>query len=197
MPDKICVRIHDLSLINLTHRMSECTTGDETLQVIGFYQSIKPSVTNPKLLRYFSCKESTISKSSNQLVTMCHFCHEHNINKLEVRLISKKKNHTRCTHLFKPKKGCNTLSLSCKTCGRISLSNAIDRTFCAPAYNSVNTTPKNSQSKDMCSQKENNSSKKRPRKSISKLQQQLQKSRANKTSNEKITNVSFTDFLSL
>ena len=181
--------------------MAGITTSEENLSVIEFYQQIKPSITNPKLLKYFYLKESIISKSLNQSATKCPFCHEHDLNNLEVRLISKKrKDPTQKTHSFKPKKGCNTLSVSCKTCGKAVMSNAIDRKLCAPFYHQLSTTPKNSsQSKEreMPSQQESSSSKKRPRKSISKLQQQLQKSRANKTSNEKISNVSFTDFLSL
>ena len=181
--------------------MTGITTSEENLSVIGYYREIKPSITNPKLLKYFSNKESTISKSLNQSATKCQFCHEHDLNYLEVRLISKKKKcQAQNTHLFKPKKGCNTLSISCKTCGKTAMSNAIDRNFCAPAYHPLHTTPKNScqrREKETPSQQESSSSKKRPRKSISKLQLQLQKSRANKTSNEKMTNVSFTDFLSL
>ena len=181
--------------------MAAGITDDLNDEVLTYYRTLTSSLTNSKLLKYFSHKESFILGSANpSIATKCRYCHEHNVKFLKIRILSKRarktiRNMQPCDLL----QGHNILSSTCKTCGKTSISNAINRTMCHTSFDQKIATPKLSDSQkikgtpDVANSK--SSSKKRPRKSGSKLQQQLQKSRAKQACQN--TKVSLSDFLQL
>ena len=180
--------------------MSTATTSDVNHEVLAYYRTLTTALPNSKLSKYFLNKERCIVKSNSLSVnTSCPNCHENEIKFLKVRLLSKRaKKAVRNTQKGDLKKDYNTLSLSCKTCGKTSLSNAIDRTLPPPVFTQI-VTPKRSDPQKTEGTPDiangGSTSKKRPKKSGSKLQQQLQKSRAKQTNQN--MNVSLSDFLLL